>query len=38
MKVSQAVDLFIDYQKKNSQKNTIRGLWIDFGQIQEPFS
>ena len=38
MKVSQAVDLFIDYHKKNSQKNTIRGLWIAFGQIQEPFS
>ena len=25
MKVSQAVDLFIDYHKKNSPKNTIRG-------------
>jgi len=38
MKVSKAVNLFMDYHKMNSQKKYHPGLRIDFGQIQGPFS
>ncbi len=38
MKVSKAVNLFMDYHKMNSQKKYDQGLRIHLGQIQEPFS
>lgn len=33
MKVTKAVNLFLDYYKMNSQKKYDPGLWITFGQI-----
>ncbi len=38
MKVSKAVNLFLDYHKMNSQKKYDQGLWIALGQIRGPFS
>jgi hypothetical protein len=38
MKVSKAVNLFIDYHKVNSQKKYDQGLRIHLGQIQGQFS
>lgn len=38
MKVSKAVNLFLDYHKMNSQKKYNPGLRIHFGQIRGPFS
>jgi hypothetical protein len=38
MKVSKAVNLFLDYQKLNSQKKYGQGLRLALGQIQGPFS
>ena len=38
MKVSKAVDLFLDYHKLNSQKKYDQGLRIALGQIQVVFS
>jgi hypothetical protein len=38
MKVSKAVNLFLDYHQLNSQKKYDPGLRIHLGQIQGPFS
>jgi hypothetical protein len=38
MKVSNAVNLFLDYHKMNSQKKYDQGLRIHLGQIQGLFS
>ena len=38
MKVSKAVNLFLDYQKLNSQKKYGQSLRLAFDQIQGPFS
>jgi hypothetical protein len=38
MKVSKAVNLFLDYQKLNSQKKYGQGLWLALGKIQGVFS
>ena len=38
MKVSKAVNLFLDYHKLNSQKTYDQGLQLALGQIQGPFS
>ena len=38
MKVSKAVNLFLDYHKMNSQKKYDPGLRIALGQIPGPFS
>jgi len=38
MKVSKAVNLFLDYHKMNSQKKYDQGLRIHLGQIQGLFS
>ena len=38
MKVSKAVNLFLDYQKLNSQKKYGQGIRLAFGQIQGLFS
>jgi hypothetical protein len=37
MKVSKAVDLFLDYHKMNSQKKYDQGLWLTLGQIPGSF-
>jgi hypothetical protein len=38
MKVSKAVNLFMDYHKMNSPKKYDPGLRLALGQIREPFS
>ncbi len=38
MKVSKAVNLFLDYHKLNSQKKYDQGLRLALGQIQGVFS
>ncbi len=38
MKVSKAVNLFLDYHKLNSQKKYGQGLRLALGQIPGPFS
>jgi hypothetical protein len=38
MKVSKAVNLFLDYHKMNSQKKYDQCLRLALGQIQGPFS
>jgi hypothetical protein len=38
MKVSKAVNLFLDYHKLNSQKKYDQGLRLAFDQIPGPFS
>jgi hypothetical protein len=38
MKVSKALNLFLDYHKMNSQKKYDPGLRIHLGQIQGPIS
>jgi hypothetical protein len=38
MKVSKAVNLFLDYHKLNSQKKYDPGLRLTLGQISGPFS
>ena len=38
MKVSKAVNLFLDYHKLNSQKKYDQGLPVAFGQIPGSFS
>ena len=38
MKVSKAVNLFLDYHKLNSQKKYDQGLQLPLGQIQGPIS
>ena len=38
MKVSKAVNLFLDYQKLNSQTKYGQGLRLALGQLQGPFS
>ena len=37
MKVSKAVNLFMDYHKMNSQKKYDQGLRLTLGQIPGPF-
>jgi hypothetical protein len=38
MKVSKAVNLFLDYHKQNSQKKYDQGLWFALVKISGPFS
>jgi hypothetical protein len=38
MKVSKAVNLFLDYHKMNSQKKYNQGLWFALVKIPGPFS
>ena len=38
MQFSKAVNLFLDYQKLNSQKKYGQGLRLAFGQVQGLFS
>jgi hypothetical protein len=37
MKVSKAINLFLDYHKMNSQKKYDQGLWLALGKIQGVF-
>ncbi len=38
MKVSKAIDLYLDYHRLNSQKNTTRTLWVDLVKVRDQFS
>jgi hypothetical protein len=38
MKISKAINLFLDYHKMNSQKKYGPGLWVTLKQISGPFS
>ena len=38
MKISKAINLFLDYHKMNSQKKYGPGLRVTLGQISGPFS